>query len=81
MITIIIKKKLEIHKSRILLDLEVLLKIRHQELKAWCFANNLRDKQKKSVCLNSNYVKIYFKPYIFNSRDKLFNKKVLNNSN
>ena len=31
-------------KIRILRDLELLLKIRHQELKVWCLANNLSEK-------------------------------------
>ena len=31
-------------KIRILRDLELLLKIRHQELKVWCLANNLCEK-------------------------------------
>ena len=33
-------------KIRILRGLELLLKIRHQELKVWCLANNLRKKWK-----------------------------------
>ena len=39
-------KNFKIDKIRILrdLDLDRLLKIRHQELKVWCLANNLRDK-------------------------------------
>ena len=37
-------KNFEIDKIRILLDLDLLLKIRHQELKVWCLANNLREK-------------------------------------
>ena len=32
---------------------------------------------KNSVCLNWRKTKVYFKLYIFNSRDKMFNKKVL----
>ena len=39
-----INKKIEIDKSRILCDLDQLLKIQHQELKVWCLANNLRKK-------------------------------------
>ena len=38
------KKKNEIDSSQISRDLDLLLKIRHPELKAWCLANNLRDK-------------------------------------
>ena len=34
--TTINKKNLEIDKIRILGDLDLLLKIRHQELKVWC---------------------------------------------
>ena len=54
-----INKKNEISKSRILRDLDLLLKIRHQEIKV-CLANNLREKEK-----------FYFKRYIFNSLDKI----------
>ena len=39
-----INKKLEIDKSRILRNLDLLLKIQHKELKLWCLANNLREK-------------------------------------
>ena len=39
-----INKKLQNREIRILRDLDLLLKIRHQELKVWCLANNLRDK-------------------------------------
>ena len=39
-----INKKLEIEKIRILRDLDLLLKIRHQELIVWCLANNLLEK-------------------------------------
>ena len=42
--TTIDKKNFEIDKIRILRDLDLLLKIRHQELKVWCLASNLRDK-------------------------------------
>ena len=41
-------------KSRLLRDLDLLLKIRHKELKVWCLANSLREKFKKCTCLNSN---------------------------
>ena len=41
-----INKTFDNHKSRILLDLVLLLKIGHQELKVWCLANNLREKLK-----------------------------------
>ena len=51
------------------------MKIRHLELIVWCLANTLREKKKNSICLNSNKIQIYFKPYIFNSRDKMFNKQ------
>ena len=40
-------------------------------------ANNLREKH--SVCLNPNKTQIYFRPRIFNSRDKLFNRTAQNN--
>ena len=39
-----INKKLQNREIRILRHLDLLLKIRHQELKVWCLANNLRDK-------------------------------------
>ena len=39
-----INKNFEIDKSRILCDLDQLLKIQHSELKVWCLANNLRKK-------------------------------------
>ena len=39
-----INKNIEISKIRILHDLDVLLKIRHQQLKVWCLANNLCEK-------------------------------------
>ena len=42
------KKKIKINKSRILRDLDLLPKIRHQELKV-CLANNLREKEKFCV--------------------------------
>ena len=74
------QKNFQIDLIRISRDLDLLLKIRHQELKVWCLANNLREKE-NSVCLNSNNTQIYFKPYIFSSRDKMFNKRVVNNSN
>ena len=38
------KKNFEIDKIRTLNDLELVLKIRHQEVKVWCLANNLREK-------------------------------------
>ena len=44
--TTINKKNFKIDQVRISLDLDLLLKIRHQELKAWCLANNLRKKEK-----------------------------------
>ena len=36
-------------KSRLLLDLDLLLKIRHKELEVWCLANSLREKYLKNV--------------------------------
>ena len=33
---------------------------------------------RNSITLNSNETSIYFKPYIFNSRDNFVNRKVLN---
>ena len=45
---------MEIDKSRILRNLDLWLKIQHQELKVWCLAYNLHEKQKNSVRLNSN---------------------------
>ena len=38
-------------KSRLLRDLDLLLKIRHKELEMWCLANSLREKYffKKNV--------------------------------
>ena len=39
-----ITKNFKLDKIRILRDLDLLLKIRHQELKVWCLANNLREK-------------------------------------
>ena len=65
-----IRKNFEIDKIRMLPDLDLLLKVR-------CLANV---RSKNSVCLNSNETKIYFKPYNFNSREKMFDKKVLNKS-
>ena len=48
-------------KIRILRDLELLLKIRHQELKVWCLANNLCEKS------NNVYVWIQIKrKYVLN---------------
>ena len=44
--TTINKKNFEIDKIRTLHDLDLLLKIRHQEVKVWCLANNLREKKK-----------------------------------
>ena len=35
---------MEIDKSRILRNLDPLLKIQHEDLKVWCLANNLREK-------------------------------------
>ena len=37
-------KIFDIDKIRILRDLDLLLKIRHQELIVWCLANNLGEK-------------------------------------
>ena len=39
-----INKKLEIDQILIWRDLDLLMKIRHQELKVWFLANNLREK-------------------------------------
>ena len=39
-------KNFQIDKIRILPDLDLLLKIQHQELVVWCLANNLREKKK-----------------------------------
>ena len=39
-----INKKSEIYKSRFLRDVDLILKIRHQELKMRCLANNLGEK-------------------------------------
>ena len=39
-------------------DLDLPLKTQHQELKVWCLANNLREKQKNSVCFNFSIVVI-----------------------
>ena len=39
-------------------DLDPPLKTQHQELKVWCLANNLREKQKNSVCFNFSIVVI-----------------------
>ena len=61
-----IKKNFQINKNRILRDLDLLLKIWHQELNVYCLANYLREKQKNYVCLNSNKALVYFTPYIFN---------------
>jgi len=36
-------KKIEIDKSQILRDLDLLLKIRHQGLSVWCLTNNLHE--------------------------------------
>ena len=36
-------------KSRLLLHLDLLLKIRHKELEVWCLANSLREKYLKNV--------------------------------
>ena len=44
-----INKNFEIDKIRILRDLDLLLKIRYQERKVWCLANNLSEKYKNSV--------------------------------
>ena len=42
-----VTKKSEIFKSRILSDLNLLLKIRHKKRKVWCLADSLREKLKK----------------------------------
>ena len=42
-------KKSEIFKSRILSDLNLLLKIRHKKRKVLCLADSLREKLKKNV--------------------------------
>ena len=39
-----INKKFEINKIRISRDPDLPLKIRHQELKVWCLADNLPEK-------------------------------------
>ena len=38
------KKQKTEEKSRLLGDLDPLMKIRHKELKVWCLANSLREK-------------------------------------
>ena len=38
-----INKNMETDKSRILRNLDLLLKIQHWELQVWCLANNLRE--------------------------------------
>ena len=40
------EKNFEIDKIRILLDVDLLLKIRFHKLIVWCLANNLREKLK-----------------------------------
>ena len=48
-------EKNKTEKRRLLRDLDLLMRIRHQELKVWCLANNLSEKlKKKCVCLNLN---------------------------
>ena len=37
-------KNFEINKFQIVGDLDLLLKIRYQELEVWCLANNIREK-------------------------------------
>ena len=37
-------KKKNRRKSRLLRDLDLLLKIRYKEVKVWCLANSLREK-------------------------------------
>ena len=51
-------KNFEVDKIQISRDLDLPLKTQHQELKVWCLANNLREKQKNSVCLNFSIVVI-----------------------
>ena len=43
-----INKNFKIDKIRILLYLDQLLKIRHQELKVWCLTNNLLAREVKN---------------------------------
>ena len=38
------KSKKNRRKSRLLRDLDLLLKIRHKEVKVWCLANSIREK-------------------------------------
>ena len=51
-------KNFEVDKIQISRDLDLPLKTQHQELKVWCLANNLREKQKNSVCFNFSIVVI-----------------------
>ena len=46
--TTINKKNFKTDKIQILRDLDLLLKIRHQELKVWCLANNLPAREVKN---------------------------------
>ena len=46
--TTINKKTFKIDKIQILRDLDLLLKIRHQQLKVWCLANNLLAREVKN---------------------------------
>ena len=64
----------------ILRDLDLPLKIPTPGTWSVVFSKEPLREVKNSVCLNPNKTQIYFQPYIFNSRDKMFNKKVLNNS-
>ena len=42
-------EKNKTEKRRLLRDLDLLMRIRYQELKVWCLANNLSEKLKKNV--------------------------------
>jgi len=65
-----INKKNEINKSRILHNLDLLLEIRHQELKV-CLANNIREKEK--FCVSEFKKKLKYISNLINCLKKLLN--------
>ena len=73
------QKNFEIDKIRILRDLDLLLKPDTRNFK--CGVKQITFVRTKKLCIfEIEKTKMYSRPYIFNSRDKVFNKIVLNNS-
>ena len=76
-----INKNFEIDKIRILLDLDLPLKIRYQELKVLSGVEQIISvRSKKILFVLIQITRKYISNLYFDSRDKMFIKKVLHKS-